>query len=48
MSVTLKSKNFMNILDTKELVEYMQRNPSDLKLGKDKSYFYDFYAFLCN
>ena len=34
--------------DTKELIEYMQRNPSDLKLGKDKSYFYDFYAFLCN
>lgn len=34
--------------DTNELVEYMQRNPSELKLGKDKSYFYDFYAFLCN
>lgn len=34
--------------DTKELIEYIQRNPSEMKLGKDKSYFYDFYAFLCN
>jgi len=33
---------------TEEIIEYMQRNPSDMKLGKDKNYFYDFYAFLCN
>lgn len=34
--------------ETKELIEYIQRNPSELKLGKDKRYFYDFYTFLCN
>ena len=33
---------------TEEIVDYIQRNPSDMKLGKDKRYFYDFYAFLCN
>lgn len=33
---------------TQEIIEYIQRNPSDMKLGKDKRYFYDFYAFLCN
>ena len=26
---------------TNELIEFMQRNPSQLKLGKDKAYFYD-------
>lgn len=31
-----------------ELIDFLQRNPSDLKLGKDKAYFTDFYAFLCN
>lgn len=31
-----------------ELVDFFQRNPSDLKLGKDKSYFYDLYGYLCN
>lgn len=33
---------------TKELIEYIQRDPSEMKLGKDKRYFYDFYSFLCN
>lgn len=33
---------------TQEIIDYIQRNPSDMKLGKDKRYFYDFYAFLCN
>lgn len=33
---------------TQEIIEYIQRNPSDMKLGRDKRYFYDFYAFLCN
>lgn len=34
--------------ETKELIEYIQRNPSQMKLGKDKNYFSDFYAYLCN
>lgn len=34
--------------ETKELVEYIQRNPSQMKLGKDKAYFYDLYAYLCD
>lgn len=33
---------------TDEVVEFTQWNPSQLKLGKDKGYFVDFYAFLCN
>lgn len=33
---------------TNELIDFLQRNPSDLKLGKDKSYFFDFYGYLCN
>lgn len=33
---------------TREIIEYIQRNPSEMKLGRDKRYFYDFYAFLCN
>ena len=33
---------------TQEIIEYIQRNPSEMKLGKDKKYFVDFYAFLCN
>ena len=33
---------------TQKIIEYIQRNPSDMKLGRDKRYFYDFYAFLCN
>lgn len=33
---------------TKELIEYIQRAPSQMKLGKDKAYFVDFYAYLCN
>lgn len=34
--------------DTQELIDYLQKQPSDMKLGKDKNYFYDFYAFLCD
>lgn len=30
------------------IIEYIQRNPSDLKLGKDKKYFYELYGYLCN
>lgn len=33
---------------TKEIVEYLQRNPSEMKLGKDKNYFYDLYDYLCD
>ena len=33
---------------TREMIEYIQRDPSEMKLGRDKRYFYDFYAFLCN
>ena len=29
----------------REIIEYIQRNPSEMKLGRDKRYFYDFYAF---
>jgi hypothetical protein len=36
------------IRGTKDVVDYIQRNPSSMKVGKDKKYFYDFYAFLCN
>lgn len=28
--------------------KFEQRNPSELKLGKDKDYCYDFYGYLCN
>lgn len=34
--------------NTNELIEFIQRNPSELKLGKDRTYFYDLYAFFCN
>ena len=33
---------------TNDLLEYIQREPSKLKLGKDKAYFTDFYAYLCD
>lgn len=33
---------------TNELIDFLQRNPTDLKLGKDKLYFFDFYGYLCN
>lgn len=31
-----------------EIIEFIQRDPSKLKLGKDKSYFTDLYAYMCN
>ena len=34
--------------DRKEIIDFIQRNPSDMKLGKDKNYFYDLYGFLCD
>lgn len=34
--------------DSQELIDYFQKQPSDMKLGRDKNYFYDFYAFLCD
>lgn len=33
---------------TNEIVSFLQRNPSDLKLGKDKKYFYELYDYLCD
>ena len=33
---------------TKELIDYVQRNPSQMRLGKDKAYFYELYEYLCN
>ncbi|WP_312048262.1 DUF5677 domain-containing protein [Anaerotignum sp.] len=32
----------------KNIIEFMQRNPSQMKLGKDKNYFFDLYEYLCN
>lgn len=34
--------------DTKEAIEFEQKQPSSMKLGRDKDYFYDFYEYLCN
>ena len=34
--------------DKNEIIDFIQRNPSDMKLGKDKNYFYDLYGFLCD
>lgn len=34
--------------ESRELIDFIQRNPSQLKLGKDKAYFTDFYDYLCN
>ncbi len=36
------------IRNTNEIIAFFQRNPSDMKLGKDKKYFYDLYDFLCD
>lgn len=36
------------IRETNEIIEFLQRNPSEMKLGKDKNYFYDLYAYLCD
>lgn len=33
---------------TDEIIDFLQRNPSQMKLGKDKNYFYDLYAYLCD
>lgn len=33
---------------TNEVILFFQRNPSQMKLGKDKKYFYDLYAYLCD
>lgn len=32
----------------KNIIEFMRRDPAQLKLGKDKKYFFDFYGYLCN
>lgn len=34
--------------DTNEIIEYIQREPSKMKLGKDKGYFYELYAYMCD
>lgn len=34
--------------ETNEVIEFLQRNPSQMKLGKDKRYYYELYAFLCD
>ena len=36
------------IRDGNEIIDFIQRNPSDMRLGKDKNYFYDLYGFLCD
>lgn len=36
------------IRGTNEIIAFLQRNPSEMKLGKDKNYFYDLYDFLCD
>lgn len=33
---------------TNEIIDFLQRNPSEMKLGKDKNYFYDLYGYLCD
>lgn len=33
---------------TNEVIEFLQRNPSQMKLGKDKNYYYELYGFLCD
>ncbi len=33
---------------TNEIIAFLQRNPSEMKLGKDKNYFYDLYDYLCD
>jgi hypothetical protein len=34
--------------ESKEIIDFIQRDPSKLKLGKDKAYFTDLYAYMCN
>lgn len=41
-------KEETRIRGTNEIVNYLQRNPSDMKLGKDKKYFYELYGYLCD
>lgn len=36
------------IRGTDEVIQFLQRNPSQMKIGKDKNYFYDLYAYLCD
>lgn len=36
------------VRETNEIIEFLQRNPSQMKLGKDKRYFYDLYDYLCD
>lgn len=33
---------------TNEILEFLQRNPSQMKLGNDRKYFYELYDFLCD
>jgi len=33
---------------SKEIIDFYQRNPSEMKLGKDKNYFYSLYDYLCD
>ena len=40
-------KGEARIRETNEIIEYLQRNPSEMKLGKDRKYFVDLYDFLC-
>lgn len=34
--------------ETNEIIEFLQRDPSQMRLGQDKKYFYDLYGFLCD
>lgn len=36
------------IRGTNEVIQFLQRNPSQMKIGKDKKYFNDLYDFLCD
>lgn len=41
--------NGQNAFDRdKNIIEFIQRNPSQMRLGKDKAYFFEFYDYLCN
>ncbi len=44
----IRDKEVTRVRETNEIISFLQRNPSDMKLGKDKNYFYDLYDYLCN
>lgn len=44
----IRDESGARIRGTNELIDFIQRNPSQMKLGKDKNYFSDLYGFLCD